>query len=464
MIRRVVKSLATAALLAVTVGCPPPPKPPLPPKPPTPAAPAPTVVSDPAPVTDGDVTVSYANGMRILVKYLPDAELVSMQLYIKGGARLRTKQSAGLELLALRVAVNGGTKTLDKQAFGKKLSAMGSELGASSRHAYSTIGAKSLTSEFAGTLQLLSEAFLQPAMPTSEFEIRHAQQLSSVKNRDVDPDGRLSMLVLAAMYQGHPFENLPDGTVESLAGFTSAMASKHLETLRQTSRLQLVVAGNVSAAEVQRLAQQYFGELPRGTYSAAPLPTPKFAAATTKVVAAELPTNYIEASFIGPSWGDEHFATGILTMRLLSRRLFDEVRTKRNLSYAPSARFGWGGDISRGSLYVTAVKADTTIKVMHDEVRRLQTTLVGEKELTGAKSVFVTGRFMANESTNGQASWLAVCDIVGGDWRLSRTLTEQVKAVQPATIQAFAKKYIKNLQTVVLGDPKAVDKALFSSL
>lgn len=464
MIGRVAKLLAGAALLAICTGCPPP-TPPLPPPPPAkPVAPEPTVVIDPAPVTDGDVTVAYANGLRILVQQRPDAELVSMQLYIKGGARLRTKESAGLELLALRIAVNGGTKTLDKQAFGKKLSALGSEMGASSRHAYSIIGAKSLTSEFAATLQMLSEAFLHPAMPTSEFEIRHAQQLSAVKNRDVDPDGRLSLLVLAAMYRGHPFENLPDGTVESMAGFTPPLAEKHLETLRQTSRLQLVVAGNVSADEVQRLAQQYFGKLPRGDYRATTLPTPTFRAPTANVVLAKLPTNYIEASFIGPDWGDKHFAASILTMRLLSRRLFDEVRTKRNLSYAPSAHYGWSGDISRGSLYVTAVKANTTIKVMHDEVRKLKTTLVGETELRGAKSVFVTRRLMANESTNGQASWLAICDIIGGDWRLSRTLTEQVKAVQPAAIQAFAKQYIKNLQTVVLGDPEKIDKALFNSL
>ncbi len=71
---------------------------------------------------------------------------------------------------------------------------------------------------------------------------------------------------------------------------------------------------------------------------------------------------------------------------------------------------------------------------------------------------------MANESTNGQASWLAICDIIGGDWKLSRQLTERVKAVQPKDIQDFAKKYRGNLQTVVLGDPSKADKKLFEPL
>jgi len=45
------------------------------------------------------------------VKHVPTAELVSMQLYIKGGARFRTKDNAGVEALALRTAVTGGTTT-----------------------------------------------------------------------------------------------------------------------------------------------------------------------------------------------------------------------------------------------------------------------------------------------------------------------------------------------------------------
>jgi zinc protease len=194
------------------------------------------------------------------------------------------------------------------------------------------------------------------------------------------------------------------------------------------------------------------------------VPKPSFETARLTLIEAELPTNYIEASFIAPSWGDEHFAASILTMRMLSRRLFDEVRTKRNLSYAPSARHAWSSDVSRGSLYVTAVDANTTIKVMHDEVRKLQTILVSDKELTGAKSVFITEQLMSNEATNGQASWLALCDIVGGDYKLANDLNERVKAVTAEDVRAFVKAHIGRLQTVVMGDPAKIDKALFSAL
>ena len=464
MMARSLRWVAGAALLALCTGCPPAATRLPPPAPVTAPAPAPVVAADPAPVTDGDVTVTYANGMRILVKRNTGAELASMQLYIKGGARLRTKQTAGLEQLALQVAVNGGTQTLDKQAFSKRLSAMGSELWASTGNAYSTIGAKSLTGDFAATLQMLSEVFIQPAMPAAEFEVQRAQQLATVKEREVTPDGRLSMLVIKAMFSGHPFEYLSAGTVASVSRFRLDMAQQHLKTLRQTSRLELVVVGDVAAERVQQLAQAYFGSLPRGSYEPPPLPKPKFRAAKTVVAKAALPTSYIEANFIGPSWGEADFAASVLAMRVLSRRLFKEVRTKRNLSYAPAAPYSWRGDITRGALYVTATEPNTTIKVMYDQVRDMQHNPIGDKELRGAKSVFATGHLMHNETTGGQASWLAICDIVGGDWRLSRTFLEQIKGVRAQDIQAFANKYIVNLQTVVLGDPKLVDIELFESL
>jgi len=39
-----------------------------------------------------------------------------------------------------------------------------------------------------------------------------------------------------------------------------------------------------------------------------------------------------------------------------------------------------------------------------------------------------------------------------------------VKAVSPADLQRVAKEYFRNYRFVVIGDPKKVDKALFTSM
>jgi hypothetical protein len=58
-------------------------------------------------------------------------------------------------------------------------------------------------------------------------------------------------------------------------------------------------------------------------------------------------------------------------MSVLGTRVWEEVRTKRNLSYAPAAR-GTNFFANQGFLYVTTVLPDSAVKVMLGEVKRLQ--------------------------------------------------------------------------------------------
>ena len=89
---------------------------------------------------------------------------------------------------------------------------------------------------------------------------------------------------------------------------------------------------------------------------------------------------------------------------------------------------------------------------------------ITRSDLTGTKSVYLTKFLMSNEQTSGQAGMLATAQLLGGDWKLARTLPERIRAVTPAGVQAFAKKYMGRLQFTVLGDPAKVDKGLFTSM
>ncbi len=419
---------------------------------------------DPPPVVDGDITVAYENGIRILVKRNPGAELAAIDLYVRGGARNWTKADAGVELLALRTAVSGGTKTMDRDTFTKKLSALGSTLGASSTADFAVLEAKSLTGEIDTTFAMLADAFLNPAMPATEIEVGRQRQLAGIRRDEETPDGRLGLLVTKAVWAGHPYENRAIGTVESVSALNAEALRAHLAKLRETSRLEIVVVGDVDAGHVRELVRRAFGLLPRGQYVEAPLPTPKFDRPHVEVTKADLPTNYIQGTFLGPSWRDADLPAGIVGMTILSNRVWDEVRTKRNLSYAPKAGFGWSSEVTRGVLYVTAVDPDKTFGVMLDEAKKLADKPVSDKDLASAKAQFLTNHVMQNEASDGQASWLGLTDLVGGDYRLSRTLPERIKAVTVSDVETFAQKRIKNLQTVVLGDPAKVDEKLFQSL
>ena len=72
---------------------------------------------------------------------------------------------------------------------------------------------------------------------------------------------------------------------------------------------------------------------------------------------------------------------------ILRDRVFEEVRVKRNLSYAPSAFLNSQG-ANVGGIYVTAVDANKAVRVMLDEIKRLG-VMVGDWVLIDAGDVIV---------------------------------------------------------------------------
>ena len=96
----------------------------------------------------------------------------------------------------------------------------------------------------------------------------------------------------------------------------------------------------------------------------------------------------------------------MVAMSELSHRFFEEVRTKRNLSYAVSARLG-STSVPMGRIYVTTVEPNTTLRSCSTEIRRLQTEPVSPYVPRGTKSVYLTEFLMGNESVEGQGAMLA---------------------------------------------------------
>jgi zinc protease len=428
----------------------------------TPApAPAP---ADPAPVVDGDTTVAWLNGMQILIKKVPNAELVAAHLYVRGGSRNWTKDDAGIENLAGHVATTGGTIGLDKVAFGEKLATLGSTLVGATGRDWSSVNTKSLKGGFDETFKLLADVFLRPALPAAELELARTQTLIGLKREEEQPEGRLGVLVNATLYKGHPYENRPRGSLESVSKLTLAQVQAHLAKLREGSRLLLVVVGDVEPGHVLELAKASFGSLPRGSYVEAPLPRLAFAKADLTTEERKLPTNYIQGFYTAPAPGEPGYAAARVANNHLWDQMFQEVRTKRNLSYAPNA----GLQVSQAGalcvIGVSAVDPTTTYKVMLDVLRKLQTTPLTEAELSGTKSTYLTHFLMASETTDGQADLLATMQLLAGDWRRARTFMDEVKAVTVADVQAFARTHVGRLRTILLGDPAKLDPALATSL
>jgi predicted Zn-dependent peptidase len=418
-------------------------------------APAATSTSAADPVTFGKTS-----GIDLLVKRRPGADFFTAQLYVLGGSRNWGAADAGVETLAFRVATSGGAGGLDKEEFGRELARLGATIHASTTRDWSVITAKGPTRNFSAIFRLLTDSFTSPALTAAEVELQRGQLVVQLQQRGEDPDGRLGELVNQALFTGHPYANPPAGTLQSMPKLDLAAVSSHLKKVRERSRLLLVVVGDVEATRVQAKVTALLSGLPQGSYRATPLPRPTFKAARLVTEKRAIPTNYIEAMAPAPGPGQSGYVATRIGLAALQQRLFVEVRTKRNLSYAPAAAYDVNGAGGWAGIYVTAVDPNTTLPIMLGELKKLAAEPLGAEELAGTRSLFRTRQLMGLETTDDEATGLAVGQLYAGDWRYRSKVLAESATVTAAQVQAAAKGAYQNLQFVLLGDPGKLDPKL----
>lgn len=411
---------------------------------------------------EGDVTSAEVKGIQVVVKRVPSADLVAANLYIRGGVQNWDKQSAGIEKVALAAAAAGGTATLPRESFARRLESMGSTLIADSGDDFSSLRSKSIKAKWTDTLDLLANAFLDPALPAAEIDQQRQLQLSNLKRELDNPDGQLRQLMRKSLLAGHPYERRSQGSIESVAAVTREAAEAHLSKLRETSRLLLVVVGDVDPPAVFGRVASLFDGVRRGDFRETPIPPIAFEHGSVSVEKSELPTNYIASSFPMPGPRDPRYPAAQVGTAVLSSREFEEVRTKRNLSYAPGAVARGLLDSTRegsGFLYVTATDPIATLPVMFAEAARLRNEPVSAADLAAYKEQYLTGLFSEMESLDGQAEAIARAQIIFGDFREVSRFVSRIRAVTPSDVQAFARSAFVHFRTAGVGDPASIEKA-----
>ena len=400
------------------------------------------------------------NGLKVLLKRREGSLTVAAGLFIRGGAANINAQNAGIETLTLNVATEASAN-FPRTKMRTELSRMGTVIGSSSNNDYSVLSLATTRMHFEQSWQIFTDVVLRPSFTKEDVGLVQQRQIVSLSDDTDNPDVYLQKLQERVAYAGHPYLNNTNGTVETVSRLTPEDLRQYHAKLMETSRLLLVIVGDLNPGDVKELVAASFGKLPRGNYKAETMPPLAFDKSSVEVTPRELPTNYIQGLFTAPSLTSPDIYAMRIASSLLRDRVFEEVRVKRNLSYAPDA-FLRTQAANVGGLYVTAVDANQSIRVMLSEIARLQTEPVGAEDIHAVIAQYLTTYYLGQETNAAQAGELAQYELIGGGWRNSVDFLERLTAVTPADIQRVSQKYMKNIRFVVLGNPRSVDAGVFT--
>ncbi|HKP46680.1 MAG TPA: pitrilysin family protein [Pyrinomonadaceae bacterium] len=400
------------------------------------------------------------NGLKVLVKKREGSLTVAAGLFIRGGSENITDKDAGIQALMLDVASDAST-AYPREKMRSELARLGTVITSSDNYDYSALSLISTRVNFDRSWDIFTDVILRPSFTKEDFDLEKNRRLSSLRDDSDDPDTYLQRLQERVAYAGHPYLNRPEGTLESVTRLTAEDLRAYHRRMLETSRLLLVIVGDLDAAQLKPRIAAAFGKLPKGNYHNETPPSLSFPASTVEVTERSLPTNYIQGIFTAPSLTAPDIYPMMVASSLLRDRVFQEVRVKRNLSYAPSAFLGTQA-ANVGGIYVTAVDANQAVSVMLSEINRLQTQAADQYDINGVVSQYLTTYYMGQETNAAQAGNLAAYELIGGGWRNSFDMIARLHSVTPADVQRVAQKYMHNLRFVVLGNPKSVDTKIFT--
>ncbi|GAB4332585.1 MAG: pitrilysin family protein [Calditrichia bacterium] len=407
----------------------------------------------------GDVQDFEINGLKVIFKQNKSNDIIAAQLYFKGGSMVLNNQNSGIENFALSVAQKA-TKNYPKDKLNGELEKMNTKVTHSVTLDYSSLNLQCVKQNFKKSWELFSDIILSPTFNPEDVELVRQQQLAALRQQKDDPDNYLGLLSLRALYVDHPYAVGIGGTEETVSQFTAEDLRSYYQSRLETSQLLLVVVGNTSLKELKKLVEKTFSGLPVGQFTNPKPPMPEPDAPSLKLVKRDLPTTYVQGSFAAPEFGSPESYAMMIATSILRDRLFEEVRTKRGLSYAPGA-----GMRSRfapyGYIYVTAVDPDSTIRVMRDETEKLTREAVSASDLRNKINMFITRFFTGNETNMAQAGWLARYELSGLGYQAADQIINELKKLTPELLQQTAEKYIKNLQFVLIGNPKSLKTERF---
>lgn len=397
------------------------------------------------------------DGITVLMKPTVK-DIINVSVYYRGGVADYSADKAGLANLAISATTQCGTKGYSKDAFKDKADKYGISISGFSTYDYGEINLNCISKYFDEGWSLLAAAVNHPIYNEKEFALLKQKAISQIKNQESDPDSKIEKMAVDNTFTGTAYETDPQGDTATVKNITAEEAKDfYYNTLLNKNKIFIVVAGKISKADIMARIKKAFSDIPSRPYQTPEYHTPEITANSLHIEPRTLATNYIIGVMNAPSYTSPDYVANRVAFATFSQNLFTEIRTKRNLSYAPYA-YTVTNKMPYSLMYVSTTDPKASVEVMVNEINRLKKDGFSQKEFTESKNLYITSNYMKEESTSALASSLGSAEILG-DWTMSENFINKVQKLTPADMTKSFSKYIKGINWNYLGDEKAADTA-----
>ena len=410
-----------------------------------------------------------ANGLTLILNERRGLPLVGAAVVLKTGSDANPLDKPGLANFVAAM-LDEGTTTRSAPQIADQVAQIGAVLTTSSSMDATAISGRSLTKNFGALLDLIADVTLRPSFPAEELDRQRAQRLGQLAQIRDNPSQVASQVTARVLYgDKHPYGYAEIGTEESVKAVTRNDLAAFWKQNFVANNAALVVAGDISMADLKALAEKSFGSWQQGTPAQPALTAPT--SIPPRVVIVDKPGSpqtQLRVATIGAARSSPDFrplqVMNIGLGGLFSSRINMNLREQHGYTYGASSQFTFrksAGPFQVGS----GVRTDVTgpsVSEIFKELRGMVDRPMDQAELQRSKDSLANSLAGAFEtSADAVANFSNVFTYnLGLDYYtkyaqdVNRVTTEQALDV--------SKRYLVpgNMVVVAVGDRKVIQPAL----
>jgi zinc protease len=402
-----------------------------------------------------------ANGLTVYLVEQHKLPIVSANLVVLAGSENNPADKPGLASFTADM-LDEGTKKRSTLKIAEDLDQLGATLGAGANADNASLTLRTLKKTASSAFEVLADVALDPAFAENELERVRKSRLTSILQQKDNPNALASKVFYRAVFgDKHPYGFIDLGNEASTKAMTRADLTGFWSKNYVPSKAALVVAGDITPAELRNLATKYFGAW-KGTGSTVNVAAPQ-AAGTRRIIVVDKPGSpqtQLRVGSVGIARSNpDYVSLDVMNTTLgglFSSRINMNLREKNGYTYGAFSRFF--ARRGQGPFFVgTGVRTDVTapaVKEIFGELDRMVGAEVTPEELTTAKDSIarsLPGNFETTPSAANSISELFVYNLPLDYYR---ALPGNIQAITAADVKNAASKYLHpgNMTVVGVGD------------
>lgn len=408
-------------------------------------------------------TFTLANGMKVVV--IPDrrAPVVIHMVWYKVGAADEPVGKSGIAHL-LEHLMFKGTDKVPAGEFSKIVARNGGRDNAFTSFDYTGYFQAVATDRLELVMKLEADRMSGLVLAPDEVERELQVVLEERRARtDNEPRALLSEQVAAVQYLAHPYGIPVIGWEHELRRLTRADALDFYRTYYAPNNAVLVVAGDITAAELRPLAEKYYGTIPSRPVPprVRPQEPPQIAARRVEMKDARVRQPSWTRSYLAPSRtaGERQYAVPLAVLSDIlgggsTSRLYRTLVIDEKVAAGAGAHYGGVSlDLTRFYLFATPRPGGSVAEVEAATDRVIDAILrdgVTQKELDRAKTGLLAGAIYARDSLRTAARTFGAALTSGLTIDEIEAWPDLVAAVTVEDVNAAA-RYVFDLRRSVTG-------------